>query len=231
LNLGFYLKQFSYPKNENPMTKPFSSPPNNAAFDKPFFSPVFSTLEFGLAALVIAAFLSAICAFAFSEGAPRLKLVQNQVDFGIVGKSEPTPKTIRFTNEGNEPLVVFKCRTSSSFLQASLSSTTILPGKSGSITFKLLPQNLPVGDFEATVMITSNDPSRQQNIPVRARIVAGPKIGSEKKAPFVVDPPACTHVQPSVNEKKKSNEGQTRSTSGKKNKISVPLPGKRQNRN
>lgn len=92
---------------------------------------------------------------------PKIQFEKTQHDFGTVTEGESVEYIFRFTNIGNDTLVITNIRTSCGCTAALLSKHSIAPGESGEIKAAFDSQGRP-GLNRKTIAVISNDPNRQQ---------------------------------------------------------------------
>ncbi len=111
--------------------------------------------------LFIMMFVGASIAASQEKDGPQLEWEMERYDFGTVYLDDPpeTKLDIKFTNEGNEPLVLSNVRACCGTRVHSWPREPILPGEEGTVTieFRLAPR---AHRISRTVTVTSNaDPN------------------------------------------------------------------------
>ena len=90
-----------------------------------------------------------------SENGPEIEFEQLSYDFGEVANGGNCDVEFRFTNTGNEPLIIQKPKTSCGCTASSWPKEPILPGESEviKVTYKTTTR---AGNFNKSVTVTSN---------------------------------------------------------------------------
>ena len=111
------------------------------------------------------------------ESGPRITLDRDFYDFGVIPQyGGIAQETFTVKNDGTEVLTIGDLTTSCSCTSATISSTSIDPGKSVEITVVFDPDfhEEPVDVFKRTVFIPTNDPATPEaEITVQVDIIEG----------------------------------------------------------
>lgn len=94
----------------------------------------------------------------FADKGPKIQFEELKWDFGNKKQGEVLTHTFRFTNVGDEPLVISRVRTSCGCAAAILSKKEINPGEEGEIQAKFNSQGY-YGEQNKFIYVESNDPS------------------------------------------------------------------------
>ncbi len=89
-------------------------------------------------------------------------------DFGIITKDQPVSHVFKFTNTGDEPLVIVDAKGSCGCTVPSYTKTPILPGQSGDI--KVTFNAAKPGSFTKTVTVTANTSEEQVKLYVKGEV-------------------------------------------------------------
>lgn len=89
------------------------------------------------------------------EDGPYLHVENDTIHYGIINQDYSELKTLKITNSGTQPLIIFKCKASCGCTVPSCPSTPILPGKSDWINVRYDAKGKS-GRFLKTITITSN---------------------------------------------------------------------------
>lgn len=77
------------------------------------------------------------------------------INYGNISNKENYRNEIRFTNTGNEPLIIASCKSSCGCLVASCTKEPVLPNESSQIEFHFYTLNRN-GPFSKSISLTSN---------------------------------------------------------------------------
>lgn len=97
-----------------------------------------------------------------SKDGPRITLKRAFYDFGVIPQYSGTvQETFTVKNDGTKVLTIGDITTSCSCTSATISSTSINPGKSAELTVVFDPDfhEEPLGVFKRTIFISTNDPT------------------------------------------------------------------------
>lgn len=111
------------------------------------------------------------CSCSVSAGGGKSKadilLSDSIVNFkGVKDNGPKVTREVTFTNTGKKPLVIEKVQTSCHCAQPSYSKEPVKPGKTGTISITVNPEEMFKGIFERTITVYSN----AKRGPVRIRI-------------------------------------------------------------
>jgi hypothetical protein len=102
---------------------------------------------------------------------PKIKLLEETIDFGEVNGGTTVNAEIKFTNEGNAPLEITKVRPSCGCMAGKMKKRIYEPGESGTIELSYETKNRK-GPTKGYVLITSNDPEQSQvKVNLKANII------------------------------------------------------------
>lgn len=96
--------------------------------------------------------IGCISAFAQAE----IKFEKTSHNFGTFYESESQKTVFKFTNKGNEPLVIHQAITSCGCTVAKFTQTPIAPGKSGEVEIIYNGKGKLFGHFRKSITIRSN---------------------------------------------------------------------------
>lgn len=122
-----------------------------------------------------------LCVFTLSsvgaqERGPRMTFDTSTHNFGDVKRQGgDLIKEFRFTNDGDEPLVIKKITKSCSCMTVTYSRKPVMPGKSAVIKIKYEPHKAEPGIFHKAIQIYSNASSK-----VRLITIQGNSIDDDK---------------------------------------------------
>jgi hypothetical protein len=95
---------------------------------------------------------------------PEISFESTEIAYGTVAFDSPTFRYFKFTNTGDEPLVIFRCIATCSCYEAYCPEEAIMPGVSDSV--KVYYDTQKPGAFTKSITVTSN----AMNSPVRLKI-------------------------------------------------------------
>lgn len=132
------------------------------------------------AMLISAVCLAFLCSgdWLGAEQGPKIQFEEMKWDFGQKKQGDVLTHTFRFTNSGDEPLVIERVRTSCGCTAATPSKTKFNPGEKGEITAKFDTRGY-YGEQNKFIYVESNDPSSsviQLMISVSIDVPPSPKI-------------------------------------------------------
>lgn len=105
--------------------------------------------------------LATLPAFVFAQA--RIKFADAKQNFGFVKKGEKVNLTYKFTNEGNQPLIVSEAKAECSCTSVSWTKEPVAPGQTGTVT--VVFDTAPTYDRQdRTVEVISNDPKSPAKI-------------------------------------------------------------------
>lgn len=130
--------------------------------------------------LSIFAFLAFFATASYAQ--PAMKFEVTEINYGDImqGKqSDPEAvRTFKFTNTGNEPLIISNAKGSCGCTVPSYPKDPILPGKSANIEVRYDIARL--GPFQKSVTITTNEPNPTHTLQIKGKINPKP---SEESVP------------------------------------------------
>ena len=91
--------------------------------------------------------------------APNLVVEQPVFDFGEVAQGDKVPHTFKFRNDGDEPLLIDRVKSSCGCTAALVSAKTLAPGESGEVKTNFDTTRFR-GAVTKTISLYSNDPQR-----------------------------------------------------------------------
>jgi len=106
---------------------------------------------------------------------PEIRFEQEVIDYGTIEQGADGMRRFKFTNTGNEPLIISHAMGSCGCLVPSWPIDPILPGESGEIKVRYDTQR--IGRFSKSVTLTSNCEGSMITLRVKGRVktAAGPK--------------------------------------------------------
>lgn len=105
-----------------------------------------------------------------STNGPVMTFEAGSVDFGTIEKGSDPIRKLKFTNTGNEPLIIKDAKGSCGCTTPKWPKEPIMPGESDVIEVKYDTQR--VGVIAKNVTITTNETSGSHSIPVKGEVKA-----------------------------------------------------------
>lgn len=101
---------------------------------------------------------------------PVLKFDETEIDFGKIYEGEKVYHTFRYTNAGNEDLIIRDCKTTCGCTVAKCDKKPLKPGESSELKIEFDSQN-KVGIQSKQVTITANTNPPTQKLTFRAEVL------------------------------------------------------------
>lgn len=118
---------------------------------------------------------------------PIMSLESLTVDYGTAEENCDPLRIVKFTNTGDEPLIITNARGSCGCTVPQWPKQPIMPGETSQIEIRYDTKR--VGPFNKTVRITTNENNDGHTITVKGKIVKKEEMegvpGSEKKNPLL----------------------------------------------
>jgi hypothetical protein len=109
--------------------------------------------------VVFASFMVFCCFTTVSFAAPDLQVATPTFDFGEIYQGEKVPHVFEFTNQGDEPLLIDRVRSSCGCTAVLVSQKNIPPGGQGEVKATFDSSRFR-GAINKTIYLYSNDPAR-----------------------------------------------------------------------
>jgi len=120
---------------------------------------------------VVALFATVSFGQAKADG-PVMTLESTEVDYGeIMQDSEPL-RAFKFTNTGNEPLIISNAKGSCGCTVPSYPKDPILPGESAKIEVRYDTKR--IGPFQKTITLTTNEATPTHTLKIKGKVNAKP---------------------------------------------------------
>lgn len=122
--------------------------------------------------------LLAILAFAFfavaaqaqAVSGPNMSFEVTTIDYGTIEKGAEPLRKFKFTNTGNEPLIIQNAKGSCGCTVPTYPKEPIMPGESNVIEVRYDTQR--VGVFTKTVTITTNETNNTKSLTIKGEVKA-----------------------------------------------------------
>lgn len=118
---------------------------------------------------------------AMMAGGPQIKFDDRSHDFGTIGaEGGPVSHTFRFTNTGDEPLMIVSATASCGCTRPEYTTGPVQPGGKGTIKVSFLPSGQPLGEFGKSVRVRTNASGKRQTLRIEGVIIPGTKKPDSK---------------------------------------------------
>jgi hypothetical protein len=114
--------------------------------------------------------LVAYCVQAQSSNGPVMKFDATTIDYGTVEKGGDPIRKFKFTNTGNEPLIIKTAKGSCGCTVPTYPKEPIMPGESNVIEVRYDTQR--VGVFTKTVSLTTNEATDTHTLTIKGDVKA-----------------------------------------------------------
>lgn len=104
---------------------------------------------------------------------PKMSLESSEVDYGEIEQNSDPLRSVKFTNTGNEPLIILNAKGSCGCTVPTYPREPIAPGESAEIEIRYDTKRL--GAINKTVKVTTNDPEGEYVIRVKGNISPKPE--------------------------------------------------------
>jgi hypothetical protein len=106
-----------------------------------------------LTSLMMIAF---VCVGLYSQSGPKIKFESNEVNYGTIEQNSEPFRSLKFTNIGNEPLIVKSARGNCGCTVPTWPREAIMPGETSELKIKYSTER--VGPINKKVTLTTNEP-------------------------------------------------------------------------
>ncbi|MBR9922879.1 MAG: DUF1573 domain-containing protein [Bacteroidetes bacterium] len=131
---------------------------------------IFSALTFMLAFAAFGYAQDAPDAQAIEEGGPVISFEVTELDFGVIEQNSDPYRYFKFTNTGDEPLIISKAKGSCGCTVPKPPQEPILPGESNEIEVRYDTKRL--GRFTKTVTLTTNAADSPHVLRIKGEVIA-----------------------------------------------------------
>ena len=104
-----------------------------------------------------------------SDGGPIMTFEAMEVDYGVIEQNGEPLRVLKFTNTGDEPLVIKNCKGSCGCTVPEWAKEPIMPGEESEIKIRYATNRL--GKFSKTVTITTNEGDVPHVITVKGEVL------------------------------------------------------------
>jgi len=121
-----------------------------------------------LLSLFAFALLGATVALAQAQNGPVMTFETTTIDYGVINKGADPLRKFKFTNTGNEPLIIKSAKGSCGCTVPTYPKEPIMPGETGYIEVRY-DTNRP-GAFTKTVTITTNEAVETRMLTIKGEV-------------------------------------------------------------
>ena len=107
-----------------------------------------------------------------AEGGPRMNFEVTEVDYGTIEQGSDPLRVFKFTNAGDEPLIISKAKGSCGCTVPKYPQEAILPGESAEIEVRYDTNR--IGPFQKTVTLTTNEASPTHTLKIKGKVEPKP---------------------------------------------------------
>ena len=118
----------------------------------------------------ILAFVLVGAFYAAAQSGPTMTFEQTTVDYGSIDKGSDKVRKFKFTNTGNEPLIIKSAKGSCGCTVPTYPKEPIMPGESNVIEVSYDTQR--VGMFTKTVTLTTNEATDTHTLTIKGEVKA-----------------------------------------------------------
>lgn len=112
-------------------------------------------------------------AFAQPQSGPVMTFEKTTIDYGFIDKGAEPLRKFKFTNTGNEPLLIKTAKGSCACVVPTYPQEPIMPGESANIEVRYDTQR--VGNFNKTVTLTTNETQPTHTLTVKGEVKEPPR--------------------------------------------------------
>jgi Protein of unknown function (DUF1573) len=120
--------------------------------------------------LFVLAFVALGATYAVAQSGPTMTFDVTTVDYGTIDKGSEPLRKFKFTNTGNEPLIIKNAKGSCGCTVPKYPQEPIMPGESNFIEVRYDTQR--VGAFNKTVTITTNEAADTKTLTIKGEVKA-----------------------------------------------------------
>ena len=103
-----------------------------------------------------------------TDGGPKMDFEVTEVDYGTIEQGSDPLRTFKFTNNGDEPLIISKAKGSCGCTVPKYPQEPILPGETAEIEVRY-DTNL-IGPFQKTVTLTTNQAKSTHTLKIKGKV-------------------------------------------------------------
>lgn len=123
--------------------------------------------------LVLFTFLAAVSTTAFGQSKPaEFKFEKETHDFGKISMTKPATVEFKFTNTGDQPLIITKVESTCGCTAPEYTKTPVKTGETGTIKVVYTPAGSPL-PFSKSITISSNAKTPVKVLYIKGETVSG----------------------------------------------------------
>ncbi len=107
-----------------------------------------------------------------AQSGPSMQFEQTTVDYGSIDKGSDPIRKFKFTNTGNEPLIIKNAKGSCGCTVPTYPKEPIMPGESNVIEVRYDTNR--VGAFNKTITLTTNEAVDTKTLTIKGDVKTGP---------------------------------------------------------
>lgn len=105
---------------------------------------------------------------AATEGGPMMDFEVTEVDYGTIDQGSDPLRVFKFSNTGDEPLIISKAKGSCGCTVPKYPQEPILPGETAEIEVRYDTNR--IGPFQKTVTLTTNEASSTHTLKIKGKV-------------------------------------------------------------
>ena len=125
---------------------------------------LFATVSFGQQ--------KAVAPAAATDGGPKMKFEVTEVDYGTIEQGGDPLRVFKFSNVGDEPLIISKAKGSCGCTVPKYPQDPILPGETAEIEVRYDTNR--IGPFQKTVTLTTNEAEPTHILKIKGKVEKKP---------------------------------------------------------
>ena len=103
-----------------------------------------------------------------ADGGPKMVFEQMEVDYGTIEQGSDPLRVFKFSNTGDEPLIISKAKGSCGCTVPKYPQEPILPGETAEIEVRYDTNR--IGPFQKTVTLTTNESSPTHQLKIKGKV-------------------------------------------------------------
>lgn len=103
-----------------------------------------------------------------ADGGPKMNFEQMEVDYGTIEQGSDPLRVFKFTNTGDEPLIISKAKGSCGCTVPKYPQEPILPGEAAEIEVRYDTNR--IGPFQKTVTLTTNESNPTHTLKIKGKV-------------------------------------------------------------
>ena len=105
---------------------------------------------------------------AATEGGPKMQFEATEMDYGTIDQGSDPLRVFKFTNVGDEPLIISKAKGSCGCTVPRYAKEPILPGETSEIEVRYDTNR--IGPFQKTVTLTTNEAKPTHTLKIKGKV-------------------------------------------------------------